>query len=338
MTHKYLSDWYRSAGVPPENIPLEKRWAAIEGFSIDATEVALLTQVFYGLTPSDTSFPERFRTEFNKADANFTMSGNDRELVVLAGAALVHATEFAVREIADLSGLCLVSGAFQNLRTSAVPQIPELGATYLSKRSANRAALRDGSAESTLLSELTSAGEPYSKLAPEFQKVQSEFPIVAEETNMLWWLFSETSRDLEQRLSELPLAATCLVTGKELADLTRTIPGPLAARAFLDKAIRSGRKKLPASVSVSDVVNQAPKAWRTEHYATPLPNELSGILPLNQAVRLSLQAPDDNAWGPMFETATGISSAGRCAPNGCAYQTFIEHLTARSFAALKGAQ
>jgi hypothetical protein len=335
MTHRYFGDWYRSAGVPPENIPLEKRWAAIETFTVDASEVASLTQVFYGLALSDTSFPERFRTEFNKADANFAMSGNDRELLVLAGAALVHVMERGVREIADLSGLCLVSAAFQNVRTAGVPQIPELGATYLSKRSANRAALVDGSAESKLLAALTDAGEPYSEFAPEFQKVQSEFPIVAEETNMLWWLFSETSRDLEQRLSDLPVGAACLVTGKELADLTRVIPGPIAARAFLDRAVRSGRKKVPTSISIADVVNHAPRAWRTEHHAKPLPNELSSILPMNQAVRLSLQAPDDNTWRPMFETATGISPAAKNAPNAFAYQVFLEHLAARSFVALK---
>jgi hypothetical protein len=335
MTHRYFGDWYRSAGVPPENIPLEKRWAAIEAFTVDAADAASLTQVFYGLAPSNTSFAERFRTAFNKADANFAMSGNDREMLVLAGAALVHVMENGVREIADLSGLCLVSAAFQNVRTAGVPQIPELAAVYLSKRCANRAALADGSPESNLLTALTDAGEPYSELAPEFQKMQSEFPIIAEETNMLWWLFSETSGDLQQRFSVLPVGAACLVTGKELADLTRIIPGPIAARAFLDKAVRSGRKKVPTSVSVTDVVNDAPKAWRTDHYAKPLPNELSSILPLNQAVRLSVQAPNDNTWRPMFQTATGISATAEKAPNAFAYQVFLEHLAARSFVALK---
>lgn len=334
MRHKYFSDWYRSASVPPDNIPLEKRWEAIEAFDVDAAEVTSLTQLFYELRLSDASFPERFRTEFNKADPNFQMSGNDRELVVLAGAMLVEVMDNYTREFADLAGLCLFCAAFQNVRAAAVPQIPELAVTYLSKRSANRAAPVKGSAESKLVDALTAAGGPYATLAPEFQKVQLEFPIVAEEINALWWLFSETSRDLKQRLSELPVGAVCLVSGKELADLTRIMPGPLAARAFLDRAVRAGRRKIAASISIADVVSQAPKVWRAAHYGKPLPNELDGILPMNQAVRLSVQALDD-AWRPMFETATGISPDAKSAPDALAYQTYLEHLAAGSFAALK---
>lgn len=331
MMHNYFGDWYRSAGVPPDNIPLAKRWDAIEAFNADAADVASLTQLFYQLSLSDASFLQRFRTTFNTADPNFQMSGNDRELLVLAGAALVDVMDNRAREIADLGGLCLVCTAFQNVRAAAVPQIPEIAAKYLSERSANRAAPVEDSAESKLLDALTAAGGPYATLAPEFQKVQLEFPIVAEETNALWWLFSEASRDLNQRLSELPVGAVCLVSGKELADLTRIMPGPLAARAFLDKAIRSGRKKIPASISIADVVNETPKTWRAEHYGKPLPTEMDGVLPINQAVRLSVQAPDDDAWRPMFETATGISAVAKSAPEAFAYQMFLEHLAARCF-------
>jgi hypothetical protein len=304
-----------------------------------AIEVTSLTQIFYELTLSDASFPEQFRAAFNKVDPNFPMSGNDRELIVLAGAELVDTIERSQRSVADLAGLCLMCGAVQNSRTPvAVPQIPEIAAIYVSERSAGRASAEEGSAESKLLEALSGAGKPYSDLAPHFQKVQLEFPIVAEETNMLWWLFSETSRDLEQRLGELPLGAACLVAGKELADLTRTIPGPLAARAFLDRAIRSGRKRVPASISIADVVNETPKTWRADYYAKSLPSALGVLLPINQAVRLSLQSPDDHTWRPMFETATGLPAAAKNAPSAFAYQVFLEHLAARSFAALKESQ
>ena len=99
MMHNYFGDWYRSASVPPDSIPLAKRWEAIEAFNVDAAEVASLTQLSYGLNLSDASFPQRFRTAFNTADPNFQMSGNDRELLVLAGATLVDVTENGEREI-----------------------------------------------------------------------------------------------------------------------------------------------------------------------------------------------------------------------------------------------
>src|SRR5208337_62370 len=263
--NSYFGDWYRSAGIPPEEIPLSKRWEAVESFDVDATEISLLAQVFYHLSLSVPSFAERFRKAFNEADPTFPMSGNDRELIVLAGAGLVNVIERRSRDIADLAALFLVCGAVQNIRTAAVAQIPEIAVKYLSQRSVQRAKPEKDGKEEELSKALAGAGEPHSKLAPEFQKLQLEFPIVSEESNMLWWLISETSRDVNQRWSEMPLGMACVLTGKELADLTRIVPGPVAARAFLDRAIRSGRDKVAPSISVTDVVNDTAKTWRDSY-------------------------------------------------------------------------
>src|SRR5207245_2823811 len=141
--------------------------------------------------------------------------------------------------------------------------------------------------------------DDYIKLTIKFQKLQLEFPIVSEESNMLWWLISETSRDVNQRWSEMPLGMVCTLTGKELADLTRIVPGPIAARAFLDRAIRSGRDKVAATISITDVVNDTAKTWRDSYFAKALPTGLEGILPLTHAVAVSVQASDGSAWRPI---------------------------------------
>ena len=51
-----------------------------------------------------------------------------------------------------------------------------------------------------------------------------------EESDILWWLFGEYSRDLEQHISELSLSASCIIVGKELADLILVFPGPIPAK------------------------------------------------------------------------------------------------------------
>jgi hypothetical protein len=333
--NSYFGDWYRSAGIPPEEIPLSKRWEAVESFDVDATEISLLAQVFYHLSLSDPSFAERFRKAFNEADPTFPMSGNDRELIVLAGAGLVDVIQRRSRDIADLAALCLVCGAAQNVRTAAVPQIPEIAASYLGQRSVQRAKPEEDGKEEALLKALAEAGEPLSELAPEFQKLQLEFPIVSEESNMLWWLVSETSRDVKQRWGEMPLGMVCMLTGKELADLTRIIPGPIAARAFLDRAIRSGRNKVAALISITDVVNDTAKTWRDSHFAKAVPTGLEGILPLTHAVIVSVQASDDSAWRPIFKAATGIAATAKGNPDAIAYQFYLEQLAARSFTEMK---
>jgi hypothetical protein len=332
----YLGDWYRSAGIPPEDIPLAKRWEGVESFTVDAREISLLAQVFYQLNPSDPLFPQRFREALNKVDPNFSMSGNDRELIVLAGAALADVIERGSRDIADLAALFLVCGAVQNVRTAlAVPKIPEIAAGHLSQRSVERATPEKDGKEEALSKALTGLGEPYNKLAPEFQKLQLEFPIVSEESNMLWWLISETSRDVNHRWSEMPLGMACVLTGKELADLTRIVPGPIAARAFLDRAIRSGGKKVAASISIAEAVNDTAKTWRDSYFSKPLQTGLEGILPLTHAVVLSVHASDDKAWRPMFKAATGIASTAKSNPDAVAYQFYLEQLAVRSFTEMR---
>ena len=337
MMHSYFGEWYRFAGIPPENIPLEKRWQAIEDFEVDVTEVVLLAQLFYGLRLSDASFAEKFRSVFNKADQNFQMSGNDRELTLLAGATLTNAMERHKREIADLVGLVLVCAALQNIRKVAVPQIPELAAQYLGRRSANRAQPEHGGPESKLFDALKAVGAVQAELATEFRKLQLEFPIIAEEVNALWWLFSEASRDSGQRLSEMPVESVCLIVAKELADLTRIIPGPFAARAFLDKALRTGRKKIGPSITIANAVNGTPKEWRDKYFNAQLSNELASILPINHAVRLSVQSPDEDAWRPMFEGSTGVSPDSEIAPIAIAYQTYLELLVVHAVRVTQGA-
>jgi hypothetical protein len=123
----------------------------------------------------------------------------------------------------------------------------------------------------------------------------------------------------------------CALTAKELADLTRVIPGPIAVRAFLDRAIRSGRDKVAASISIADVVDDTAKTWRDSHFSKPLPAGLEGILPVTHAVTLSVQG----AWRPMFKGATRIAATAKSNPAALAYQFYLEQLAVRSFAEIK---
>lgn len=331
--HDYFGEWYRTAGIPPESVPLAERWKAVEKFSPNSTDVALLIQLFFQLTLSHSSFPERFRKALHDTDVTMAMSGNDNELIVLAGAEVIDVIDRADRELADFAALCLVCAAAQNLRQNPlVPDIPERGTKYLKKRSEDRAKPVKDSPEGKLFDALTALNAPHSDLAAEFQKLQLRFPLVDEETNMLWWLVGDTSRDLDKRWSELDAGAVCSVGAAELADLTKVLPGPVAARAFLDRAVRSERKKVPASLSIAEVVSETPKEWREKRHKTPIPNELAGLLPIHQAMTLSVQADDDGAWRNLFKTATKIPTTAKGSPDAVAYQIYLEHLTARSFA------
>lgn len=323
-----FGDWYRSAGITPDSEKLPKRWEAIEAYVAGRDEVVSLTRLFYQLGEPNQQFLTEFRTEFQKPDPAFPMKGNDRELIVLAGAELIDVMQRSPHDVADLATLCVVCAAAQNLRKSpAVPEIPEIAARHLSKRSMSRAKSspnENGFTDKSLAS-----------LATEVQNLRSKLAVIDEESNILWWLISEYSRDLDKRWRKFPVQEVSIVVGKELADLTRVIPGPVAAAAFLDRVVQSGRTKSVSSVSVINALCKTPLEWRQGYVKEAYPNELEPVLPLSHGLKLSLSAPDEDAFPPLFEKATGISANAKLAPYILAYQMFLEVLVRRSFNAVE---
>lgn len=91
--------------------------------------------------------------------------------------------------------------------------------------------------------------------------------VLAEENNILWWLFGEASNDTRQLFAELELPTLCVALASELSDLTQLVPGPVAAAAYLDRGLRSGRAQLPAELQLTELatVNDEENcaAWRS---------------------------------------------------------------------------
>lgn len=337
--HKDFAEWYRAAGIPPNGEILPKRWAAIEEYEAGRNEIVSLARLFYRLGKPSEEFLSAFRAPFQKADPAFPMRDNDQELVVLAGAELVDVIERAPTNLADMAALSIVCAAAQNMRTSpAVVDIPEIATRYLGKRAIDRASHGDGNLQAgsnkTLFEALVKLGVPHDGLPAEFERLQRELAVVTEESNMLWWLFSEHSRDLKQSWDKYTVPAAALMAGKELADLTRVIPGPVAATAFLDRVIRCAKSKPPNAILVVDALNNVTIEWRQGYAKENCPTELEDILPISHGVKISLTAPENNAWVSAFKPGTGIPSDSKIAPNVLAYQVFLERLLCHSWKSL----
>jgi hypothetical protein len=325
MMHKDFSQWHRDAGIDPVAATIPLRWTGVEKFEPTASDVVTLTKFFFNLERPDEAFLAKFRAPFQAADVTFPMQKNDEELRVLAGAELVDVIERSDEDLAMLAALCLASASFENLRKEAqVPAIPGIAAIYLNAQTAKRAEVPEEA--STLGAALTAAGEPYDQLADEFTQVQRELAVVSEESNMLWWLFSETSRDLNKQWSDLPLPAAAIMAGKELADLTHLLPGPMAAAAFLKKTIRFSKPKLPASILIKDAINESELDWRQKHVVTTWDAELDAVIPLHAGIKKSIGSPDKDTWVPAFSTATQVLAGAKLPPDLLSHQMFIEGL------------
>ena len=150
--------------------------------------------------------------------------------------------------------------------------------------------------------------------------------VLREETNILWWLFAEHSRDLEQHMTALPLPAACLVAGKELADLIEVSPGPVAAIGVLDRMLRAVERELRPATTIQDAVNAAPRPWRTRWTASLEVERLEDLCPVLCAVRRSLDTSGTDDWAPPVHKVTGVNVLANIAPLDLAFQVYEEQL------------
>lgn len=91
-----------------------------------------------------------------------------------------------------------------------------------------------------------------------------------------------------------------LLAGKELGDLTRIVPGPTSALAFLDKIIHFTGSKPPALVRIKDAVNQTAADWRKKFVTERLVPELESVTPVTLAIKQAASLPEGDAWLPAF--------------------------------------
>lgn len=311
--HKLFASWLRTAGLEPNDVTSPKHWKVISEYLPTADEIISFARAFYGF--SQGASLDKFGTALQDADVNFSMQDHKRQLSVFAGVELIAFIEQNEDErLADLAALCLLCGGVQSARTDIpVPEIPKIAARYIESRTGKRASIPIGTSEAAADSTI--------------KKMERELTIVSEEVNMLWWLVSEYSRDRNQSWKKLGLPATSIIAGKELADLTRVIPGPVAAAAFLDRIVRLSDSKSPKPISIKEATGKIPREWREQYEFRAAPG-VEDLAPISNAIKLSLTVAEGDDWSPVFEKMTGLEANSQMLPNTLAYQVFLECLLA----------
>ena len=79
--------------------------------------------------------------------------------------------------------------------------------------------------------------------------------ILAEENNILWWLFGESSNTFRIPFSKINLPILYIIIANELNSLTQQTPGSAAAIAYIDRALRSGRNVLPEIAGIAELIS-----------------------------------------------------------------------------------
>ena len=341
-----FGNWYRFVDIEPNSEMLENRWKGVEAFTDDIKygDVIELSRLFHGIKPKDDMLENRFREVFLNVDKAFRMKDNKTELSVLAGSSLARIFTQVSGDLAQLAAYATVCPDLQGKRKSAaVPAISDNARRYLRRSSQDlRAYTTDISAEAKPLRSrktglntdslgLTDAQllDLLNDLCSASNRTQESLSLFREDSDILWWLMGECSRDLERPFEKIVLPEACLVAGKELSDLVIIIPGPFAAQAVLHKMLSNVGQVTQETVVFSEAVNQPDRNWRENWMKSLELNDTIDLCPILFAVRKSLQTEQPDVWYPYFESAFSVGAAECFSPLEIATQVYEESLFVR---------
>jgi hypothetical protein len=124
-------------------------------------------------------------------------------------------------------------------------------------------------------------------ISGKFQEAVRALPsmrsILAEENNILWWLFGESSNTIKKPFSQIDLPVLYIVVAHELNLLTQQTPGPAAAMAYIDRALRSGRNVLPEVAGIADLISAVSSDHRPSWHRDMRP-QLADLCPIMQSL------------------------------------------------------
>jgi GTPase-associated system helical domain len=165
-----------------------------------------------------------------------------------------------------------------------------------------------------------------------FSELSTQNQITREETNFLWWVFGEFSRDLNKPLSEFNLPFGCLLIGKEASDLTEFLPGHYSAKAFLNKAINflktdNGVSNPAKMLSLAEVI-ESEQDWDINTILNGNIEKVIEFCPIHLA--LKYKAESIEVWKSLFENKYGIKPTKEFKALDISFQFYQERLLIRT--------
>jgi len=332
-----FADRYRAAGLNPGPDTLGRRQEPFEKLreAVDAKSAVELTRLYFGLgSPNGTDW---FRDAFHGADASFSMLDNKREAAVLA-ACLLEASFGDGKIVCALAPLATTAGGAR--QPEAAPQVLAdfeygLSAEAVSSRKRNHgdADVIRLPAKSNLPTDAAAFAQSitndWAKVAGFFGQVSNESieatkalatqtarvirPLLAdvadlrEEVEILWWHIGGWSRLLEAPFSELPPATAAAMAGLDMADLSRALVGPAAARALLQRTIASGRKGKLGKATIRESVNGLPEGALDKLNPHIALAGVPDVCPVLTAFAKARETGAGAAWHAAFRRASGVT-------------------------------
>lgn len=360
--HRNFADWYHFVSVHADGPTLVARWRAVESFAeeLKQSDIPSLARMFY-CRPTPALFRDGLSDTAKAEDAAFLMENNERELSVLAAGVIAHILSQERSSRSDAVALGVTCLEAQGLRkTGRIQGIVDAASRYLAKESVRVRTIpgeRVNEFEATtFLNQVTAMkasvpqGDTNALLAALELACKSLFGSVKsytesinqalegvqggyrEQTDIIWWLFSEHALDGLRAFSDMKVGEACLRGARDLDHLTQILPGPFAAPAFLKKMLRLVKPDLPALLGIASVIDSCDLEWKRTCVESYPVQSIADCCPLLFAVAKSAEAAGGN-WRDAFGSETGLDADHGLPPVALAYQAYLEMLFSRSLKA-----
>jgi hypothetical protein len=170
------------------------------------------------------------------------------------------------------------------------------------------------------------ANQTFSVLSP----LIKQFHDLREEVDLLWWHIGGWNRVLEKPFSELDVALASALAGFDMAQLTSSPPGGVAAPAILQRTIdfgRSGRTGKTSNrkvVTIKEAVDAFPSDRFQDLKLSEKLDDTPDICVVLSAYRKAATIGTGPAWYGASEKASGISAETKFSPLELAMQVYRE--------------
>lgn len=347
-----LADIYKHAGLSSAAEVIRLRQGPCEKLSKDLKkDNALdLVRLYLGLPlPSGSDW---FRETFSKEDASFSMIDNARESAALSAAIL----SAAFKEENVFSAFALVTASvmdhrkpklYAELLTEAKEFLGDTSVESRTKRTFNLQSVKlPGAGKSSESITAYTQSPDWNKIGELFKLISSEarentktainqlFGVVSplveevnllrEQTEMLWWYVGGFSRIIGKPFSELPIGPASVMAGLDVADLSKSLPGPIAVPAILHRILEQGRKGKATKITIQNAIDDYPVDDLSKLDLKGSLKNVSDICPVLTAFNKASEIGASPAWHNAFKKAAVFSPDASFQPTQLAMQSFRE--------------
>lgn len=332
-----FADSYKAAGLfpGPEIIGLRQEPFDKLSKELNTQMVFDLTRLYFGLSVPNAT--EWFREAFSETDVSFSMVDNAQEVAVLASCILKEAiangkgiaalavlttsaggnrNPLVFPELIEEARLAMIDIAVEHRNNQKVDikQIKLPVKTTIHEEADALAAAPDWVKTVKLFKTVDDENiKSVKNLSNQIQKVLhplvNEVTDLQEEVSMLWWHIGGWSRILEKPFIELSPELVAAMAGLDLADLSKTLAGPVAVPAILHRTIFASNSANTTKATVKGAVNSFPtEAFEKLKLGDGLKG-VSDVCPVLTGFLKAYEVGESPAWEIAFKKSTQLDAS-----------------------------